>query len=67
MSGKTCANENRCDRSDAGPPETITVDASQVSVRSNLAYASPVILNTPLSPLTPDNMSLPLTPLCQVM
>ena len=41
MSGKTCANENRCDVSDTGLPAAITVDGSQGSVWSNLYDDSP--------------------------
>ena len=64
MSGETLSNKNRCDRSDTGPPAAITFDASQGSVLRNLFGASPATQKTPLSLLTPDNMGLPLTPLC---
>ena len=66
MSWENCANENRCDGSDAGPPADITVDASQGSVLSNFSDASPATTQTPLSLLTPENMGLPLTPICRV-
>ena len=58
---------HQCDGSDADPPAAITVDASQVSVRSNLSDASHATPQTPLSLLTPDNMGLPITPLFRVM
>ena len=67
MSGETCANENRCDGSDAVPPSAIIVDASQGIVQSNLSDASHATPQNTLSLLTPENMVLPLTPLCRVM
>ena len=67
MSVETHVNENRCDGSDADPLSAIIVDASQGSVQSNLSDAYPETSHNILSLLTPDNMSLPLTPPCRVM
>ena len=58
---------HRCDVSDAELPAAITVGASQCSVRSNLSDAYPATPHTPLYLLTPENMGLPLTPLCRIM
>ena len=58
---------HQCEDSDTDPPADITVEVSQGGVRSNLSGASPATPQTPLSLLTPDNMGLPLTPLCRVM
>ena len=66
MRGETCANENRCDSSDAGPSAAITVDALQGIVRSNLSGAYPATPKNPLSLLTPENMGLSLTSICCV-
>ena len=59
--------ENQCDGSDSDPSAAITVDALQGSVKSDLSDDSPATPQTPLSFLTPENMGLPLTPLCHVM
>ena len=67
MSEENRVNENQCDSSDADPPADTTADALQGSVQSNLSDASPVIPQTPLSLLTPENMGLSLTPLCCVV
>ena len=40
---------------------------SQGSVQSNLSDDSPATPQTPLSFLTPEDIGLPLTPLCHVM
>ena len=56
-----------CGGSDTKPPADITVDVSQGSVRINLSGASPATLQTPLFLITPENIGLPIIPLCQVM
>ena len=58
---------HRCDGSDSDPSAAITVDASQGSVKISFLDDSPATPQTPLSFLTPENMGLPLTPLCHVM
>ena len=58
---------HRCDGSDSDPSAAIKVDASQGSVKINLYDDSPATPQTPLYFLTPENMGLPLTPLCRVM
>ena len=58
---------NQCDGSDPYLSAAITVDASQGSVQSNLSDDSSATPQTPLSFLTPENMGLPITPLCRVM
>ena len=58
---------HQCEGSDSDPSAAITVDASQISVQGNLSDASPATPQTPLYLLTPENMGLPLTPLCRVM
>ena len=58
---------HQCDGSVPDLSAAVTVDASQVSVQSNLSDDYPVTPQTPLYILTPENMGLPLTPLCHVM
>ena len=58
---------HRFDGSDSDLSAAVTVDASQGSVKFYFSDDSPATPQTSLYFLTPENMGLPLTPLCRDM